>query len=221
MTKEKPVNHFSKKIFIALWLCAVALTVLLVVRHRYSPRGVVVVYAQEDLPAWYMGGTRLFLAGSTWRPLPRPDGTVIERRTGWRIEAIDALRRKGWRGFVFVPEFPDGSFKTWKDRWNAQHPGRNASEQIVAWEHRALEAATVRLFYLPFALPVADNQADTQLGFTTRLELGYWLARDPRSIVAGFAPGADGSAFVRYHAAATGARLFKDVSVGDLVAVLQ
>lgn len=219
MTKEKPVDPFSKKIFIAIWLCMICLTALLAVRHHYRPRGVEVVYAQEDLPAWYRGGQRLFLAGPTWRPLVRADGTTIERRTGWRMEAIEALRRTGWRGFVFVPEFPDGSFKTWKDRWSAQYPGRNASEQIVAWENRALEAATVRMFYLPFALPVADNPSDTQLGFTTRLELGYWLARDPGSVVIGFSPGADGSAFVRYHAGQQGARLFKDVTIGDLVVV--
>lgn len=207
----------SKKIFIALILCAACLLALFAVRHHYRPRGVEVIYAQEDLPAWYRGGPRLFLAGPTWRPLTKADGTIIERRTGWRIEAVEALRRTGWRGFVFVPEFSDGSFKSWKDHWNAAHPGRNASEQIVAWEHRALETATVRMFFLPFALPVADNPTDTQLGFTTRLELGYWLAREPGSIVAGFAPGADGSAFVRYHARRSMAKLYREITIGELV----
>lgn len=201
-----------------LSMCIILMAVFIAVRAYYRPRGVVVIYAQEKLPPWYAGGPRLFLAGPTWRPLPSANNQPpVERRTGWRKEAIDTLRRAGWRGFVFVPEFPDGSFKSWKERWSAAHPGKNAGEQIVAWEHAALENSTLRLFWLPFALPVADNPEDTQLGFTTRLELGYWLAREPGSIIAGFAPGADGSAFVRYHARRGRARLYREITIGELV----
>lgn len=191
-----------------VFCCLFAVLVLLFYRADQAPRGVIVVYAQETLPAWWKPGSRLFLAGPTWRPLPAAgSGAPRERRTGWRLEATAALRMAGWRGYVFVPEFKDGSFASWKAGWSAAHPGQSAGEQIVSWENAALEAATIRLFWLSFAMPVADNPADTQLGFTTRLELGYWLAKAPRSIVASIPIGADSSAFIRYHARRQGAYL--------------
>ncbi len=87
----------------------------------------------------------------------------------------------------------------------------------MSWEHAALEGATVRLFYLPFGQVVPDNPADSQPGLTTRSEIGYWLARDPRSVVAVFPAGAEQSSFVRYHAKAGGARLLLGASLADAV----
>lgn len=193
----------------------VALTCLGFARARLRPRGVVVVYSQESLPAWWCPGPRLFLAGPTWRALPAGVEPVRARRTGWRIEAVRQLQAANWRGYVFVPEFADGDYAGWCAAWNRAHPERDAGEEIVAWEHAALASAEVRFFYMPFGLAVPDNPADTQPGLTTRLEIGYWLACEPRSVVAVFPVGADASSFVRYHAKAGGARLLLKTSLAD------
>lgn len=204
--------------FVGLALGTVVMTGIYHLVARYTaPKDLRVIYSQDPLPPWWQGGKRIFLAGPTWRPLPSGE----ERRTGWRLDAVDELRRAGFTGFVFVPEFADGRWSRWKAQWTAAHPGQDPAEQVVRWEAAALDAADVRFFWMPLTMPVPDNPSDTQLGFTARMEVGWWLHAAPRSVVVAFPCGADGSAFVRYHSKTRGARLLRDVTLPEALEVLR
>lgn len=114
-----------------------------------------VIYAQ-NWPA-YNGGPAIFLAG----PTPRKENPVAS----WRPEAIKILEAKGFKGRVFVPEDVDGLIK-----------GDYYSQ--VVWEREALQQSHAIVFWVPrdlLSLP----------GFTTNVEFGYWVARDPYKIVLG------------------------------------
>ena len=100
-------------------------------------------YSDEDVKK---GIKSIFLAG----PTPR-DGNVIS----WRIEACKILKKLGFDGIVYVPEY-----STWK-------PKENYIDQAM-WERNALKEATVIAFWIPRHLP--DMPA-----FTTNVEFGYWL----------------------------------------------
>lgn len=100
-------------------------------------------YSDEDVKK---GIKSIFLAG----PTPR-DGNVIS----WRIEACKILKKLGFDGIVYVPEY-----STWK-------PKENYVDQAM-WERNALKEATVIAFLIPRHLP--DMPA-----FTTNVEFGYWL----------------------------------------------
>ena len=100
-------------------------------------------YSDEDVKK---GIKSIFLAV----PTPR-DGNVIS----WRIEACKILKKLGFDGIVYVPEY-----STWK-------PKENYVDQAM-WERNALKEATVIVFWIPRHLP--DMPA-----FTTNVEFGYWL----------------------------------------------
>ena len=106
---------------------------------------VAVVMAREPIPS----GPSVFLAGPTPRAAEVPS---------WRPGAIDALDR--WAGTdaltVLSPE---------------SRGGKRAAEydDQVGWEHAALSASTVILFWIPRDLA-------TLPGFTTNVEFGLWAA---------------------------------------------
>lgn len=106
---------------------------------------VTVVMAREPIPA----GPSVFLAGPTPRAAEVPS---------WRPEAIDLIEQS-WSGgplAVLSPESRGGK--------RAAH-----YDDQVGWEHSALSAATVILFWIPRDLA-------TLPGFTTNVEFGLWAA---------------------------------------------
>ncbi len=88
----------------------------------------------------------IFLAG----PTPREKDLI-----SWRIEACNILKKLGFDGVVYVPEY-----STWK-------PKESYVDQAM-WERTALSEATTIVFWIPRHLP--DMPA-----FTTNVEFGYWL----------------------------------------------
>ena len=95
------------------------------------------------------GDNSIFLAG----PTPRK-----QNNQSWREEACAYLKEKGFKGIVYVPEY-----SSWK-------PKEDYVDQAM-WERKALEHATVIMFWIPRQLP--DMPA-----FTTNVEFGYWLHSD-------------------------------------------
>lgn len=70
----------------------------------------------------------------------------------------------------------------------------------VGWELAAAQAADVRLFWMPSGAQLSGSA-------------GWWLARDPRSIVLAFQHPASVSAFVRHAARVGGARLMTETTL--------
>lgn len=100
-------------------------------------------YSDEKIAT---GTKSIFLAG----PTPREPNTI-----SWRKEACDILKRKGFDGVVYVPEY-----SSWK-------PKENYIDQAM-WERLALTASTTIVFWIPRYLPAMP-------AFTTNVEFGYWL----------------------------------------------
>ena len=98
---------------------------------------------------------RIFLAGPTRR------NSSFDK--SWRYDACEILKNLGFDGIVYVPEYSDGS----QFNYNNQ----------VLWERKALENSTKILFWIP------RNISDGMPGFTTNVEFGMYLARNPEKIV--------------------------------------
>jgi len=84
-----------------------------------------VVYARDPFPREYTKS--IFLAG----PTPRGKGNE-----GWRKEAIEILRKKGYDGVLFVPEPSDGN-------WAVDY------DDQIEWEENGLHQADCILFWVP------------------------------------------------------------------------
>ncbi|MBI4821510.1 MAG: nucleoside 2-deoxyribosyltransferase domain-containing protein [Deltaproteobacteria bacterium] len=106
-----------------------------------------VVYAREPFPDRVVRS--MFLAG----PTPRQAGGP-----SWRPEALQILSKLGYEDTVFVPEPRTGSFSE-EDSYLEQ----------VEWELAGLARADAIVFWVP-------RDLDTLPGFTTNVELGYWVA---------------------------------------------
>ena len=98
----------------------------------------------------------IFLAGPTPRSLDVPS---------WRPEAIKILSDLGFNGMVYVPE------KEVEDR-------EFDLDEQVWWEREALHNADVIVFWVPRV--ISDMPA-----FTTNIEFGYWLAKEPTKVLYG------------------------------------
>jgi hypothetical protein len=136
----------------------------------------------------------VFLAGPTAR----------DRRTQWRLDAIDLLVRRGFDGTVIVPEFRDRLFRDAAETHFASGGGpvphmKVVSYNVLDWETTGIERSTCVMFWMPFAIAAEDDPASLP-GFTTRAEVSRELARAPERIVLGMPPGALSSAHIRYHA---------------------
>lgn len=92
------------------------------------------------------GKKSIFLAG------PTPRGENVE---SWREEACEILRKKGFDGLVYVPEY-----STWR-------PKEDYTDQAM-WERVALTNATAIVFWIP-------RDLETMPAYTTNVEFGYWL----------------------------------------------
>ena len=88
----------------------------------------------------------IFLAGPTIRE---------NQITEWRIAALKILEKLKYDGVVYVPEYI-----------NMQSDLEYMNQ--VEWERRALEVATIILFWVP-------RDLNKLPGFTTNVEFGYWI----------------------------------------------
>jgi len=104
------------------------------------------VYAQEPFPEDFESS--IFLAG------PTPRSPKVK---SWRPEAVSILKKRGYKGIIFIPEPRDGSFGEDFD-YNEQ----------IEWEARGLELADCILFWVP-------RNLKTLPGFTTNVEFGLWV----------------------------------------------
>ena len=138
------------------------------------------IYARESLPDRV---TRtVFLAG----PTPRSRDTA-----SWRPDALDALRRLGFDGHVFVPEPRDG-------------PWQPGYEDQIEWEDAALSRADVILFWIPRDLARLP-------GLTTNDEFGFWKGRDPARVILGAPEGAASVRYQQHYAAKLGIPVCKSL----------
>ena len=103
-----------------------------------------VVYSDQELID-VRSAKSIFLAG------PTPRSPEVK---SWRPEALKILEGYKFDGIVFVPEYSDGKPL---DSYNNQ----------IAWEHTALELATVVMFWIP-------RNLTTLPGFTTNIEFGFY-----------------------------------------------
>ncbi len=107
----------------------------------------IVIYSdQKFIPAQ----NSIFLAG----PTPRVKGVK-----SWRKEALKFLRKAGFQGVVYVPEYSTG-----KPLEEYSSSMTNFNKQ-VEWEEAALKAAGAILFWIP-------RKMDTMPALTTNVEFG-------------------------------------------------
>lgn len=115
----------------------------------------------------------IFLAG----PTPRDKVTQ-----SWRTKAIDQLiRLNGFKGTIFIPEdrsgFTDGNFEY---------------DDQINWEEAALKSASTIVFWVP-------RELEKMPAFTTNIEFGYWIAKDPGKIVFGSPVDAPKMNYLRFY----------------------
>src|SRR5262249_46041807 len=103
-----------------------------------------IVYASEPTPDVLTKS--IFLAG----PSPRKDDDP-----NWRPEAVEALRKAGFEGTLFLPVPRDGK---WPENYADQ----------VDWERKHLAIADVIAIWCP-------RDLERLPGFTTNVEFGEWL----------------------------------------------
>jgi hypothetical protein len=121
----------------------------------------------------------LFLAGPTVRIPDKLRGVV-----SWRQEALLILAKLKFEGSVFVPEPMNVSTQS---RWTFT--------DVVEWEEKHLNAATVIMFWVPRCFPELP-------GFTTNIEFGRWESSG--KVVFGAPSSAPKVEYMRYYATKLG-----------------
>lgn len=129
-----------------------------------------IAYAQQDLPQFCKSS--IFLAG----PTPRDEETK-----SWRTQALKHIKAMDFKGWVYVPEMEGGWTKDFE-----------YGDQIE-WEANALKQASVILFWVP-------RELKSMPGFTTNVEWGYWVARNPEKLVLGYPKSAEKMKYMQYYA---------------------
>ena len=102
----------------------------------------------------------VFLAG------PTPKSKDVK---SWRPLAIETFRELNWPYpiHLYIPEPFD---QTWPDYLNQ-----------VEWEHEKMNIADAILFWVP-------RDLETMPAFTTNVEFGYWMAKNPNKVYYGRPP---------------------------------
>lgn len=101
------------------------------------------------------GSKSIFLAG----PTPRDQDVK-----SWRPEAINILNSLNYDGVIYVPEHEFEQKYGYIDQ--------------VSWEREALTSADVILFWVPREIKIMP-------AFTTNTEFGYFIAKNPETVVYG------------------------------------
>lgn len=138
-----------------------------------------IIYAQTEIQ---IKGPSVFLAGPTPRDSDIPS---------WRPDMVSAFKELGFNGTILVPEAESGP------------SGSYAFGPQIKWEHEAMEAADIVLFYIP-------REVNTMPGFTTNIELGYWLGKDKEKIRLGIPPNAQKCKYIRHIAEEENIPLYED-----------
>lgn len=99
-------------------------------------------------------GKSIFLAG----PTPRDEDVL-----SWRPVAIEMFKYFGFDGTLLIPELEGG--------WNREY----AYKTQIDWELEAMEKADIVLFWIP-------RDLETMPAFTTNVEFGIWISKDPKKI---------------------------------------
>lgn len=128
-------------------------------------------------------GQSIFLAG------PTPRSADVK---SWRPEVIEELLKQGFKGTVFAPEMEGGWTKDFE--YGAQ----------IDWETNSLEACDVIIFWVPRDLK--DMPA-----FTTNIEFGIWLEKNPNKIVLGWPEDAEKMTYIEYKAKQAYIKCHKDI----------
>ena len=115
----------------------------------------ITIYSDQELPN-LIEKPSIFLAG------PTPRSTSV---ASWRPEAISTLKDLGFDGVVLIPERRD-----WTEGFDY--------DTQIAWEHTAMDAASVVCFWIP-------RDLRDMPGFTTNVEFGFWIAKNPEAVVYG------------------------------------
>lgn len=115
-------------------------------------------YEDSKEEVWNETGSSIFLAGPTVRG-NQP------HLTSWRFEAIEILKKKNYKGSVFIPEFIS---KTESDK---------GKDWIPKWEYNGLKRACCVLFWIP--------RTRELIGLTTNWEHGFWMGRNLDKVVYG------------------------------------
>lgn len=113
---------------------------------------------------------RIFLAGPTRRN--------SEFINSWRNDACEILSALDFNGTVYVPEFSSSC----QFDYNRQ----------VLWERKALENSTKILFWIPRFVN------DGMPGFTTNVEFGMYLARNPEKVILAYPKNAEKMEYLRW-----------------------
>ncbi len=129
-----------------------------------------VAYAQQELPQFCKRS--IFLAGPTPRDADTPS---------WRPAAIEYLKKMNFKGWVFVPEMENG--------WTSDF---EYGDQID-WEHNALQRASIILFWVP-------RELKNMPAFTTNIEWGYWVAKNPNKLILGYPKKTPKMKYMEYYA---------------------
>ena len=142
---------------------------------KAAPR---IVYAKEAFPD--SCERTIFLAG----PTPRGEGD------GWRQDAIDLFRSKGYDGDLYSPEPRDG-------KWGGDYIDQ------VEWEDEGLHRADCILFWVPRDMKGdkffgTDDDPQPMPALTTNDEWGFW--KDSGKVVWGRPGGADSVRYQEHYA---------------------
>ena len=130
------------------------------------------VYAQQEFPKQIKKS--IFLAG----PTPRNELTE-----SWRKDAIKILEELNYDGVVYIPEAESSVFY---DNYDNQ----------IEWEHDAMDAADVIVFWIPRDLSVDERGNLRMPAFTTNVEFGLYISSGKVSI--GFPEGTEHTNYLKH-----------------------
>ena len=128
-----------------------------------------IIYAQEKIQP-KLPGKIIFLAG------PTPRDPAVK---SWRPDAIEIFEKLGFNGTLLIPEMRGGFTDDFE-----------YGDQID-WEQDGLETVNVIMFWIPRELKLMP-------AFTTNIEFGYWLAKDPSKMVIGYPKGTPNMRYFDY-----------------------
>ena len=95
------------------------------------------------------------------------------------------------------------------DHGRSPVPGMKArSYNVLRWETCGIERSSRVLFWMPFVVAAEDDPASLP-GFTTRAEVSREITRAPARVVLGMPAGALSGSHIRYHAHASGVRVWE------------
>jgi len=112
----------------------------------------------------------IFLAG----PSPRKKNLI-----SWKKEAIKLFKKYNFNGTLLIPEVKEEIKYNYIDQ--------------IDWEDEALEKADIIIFWIP-------RDLNDFPGFTTNIEWGRWLERNPQKLILGSPKNTPKMDYINYYA---------------------